>query len=81
MPFFTTPAVREKWGRHRLFSRIGLDRGVTVLKNDGAYTQVSDPDPEDITAADAAYIGGRIYEISEDEADDLTEAGYGDYIS
>lgn len=81
MPTFTTPTTPERLGGDAFFSRIHLDRGVTVLKETGAYREVSDPTPEEVTAADIAYLGGRKYTIDAAEAADLTAAGYGAYIS
>ena len=82
MPTFTTPSVVEKFGEGRLFSRVSLNRRVTVLKDAlGGYTQVSNPDPADIESATIAYLGGRSYTIDSTEAAALTAAGYGAYIT
>lgn len=59
-----------------LFTRMQMERGVTVLKKDGFYTQVRFPSPEEIDAADIAYLGGHIYQITAEEAADLIAAGY-----
>jgi hypothetical protein len=81
VPRFTTPTVKERYGRHRLFSRVSIDVGVTILRITGnQFVQVRDPSPEEITAAEAAYVGGRTYEVSEEEANRLILAGYGDHV-
>lgn len=59
-----------------------LLRGRSVLKaHDGTYTTVDTPTGDQIDAASVAYIGGHIYEISDDEAAALTAAGYGAGVS
>lgn len=65
---------------HPLFGRMRQMDGVTVLKEDGLYRQVQNPTPEEIEAAEAAYVGGHEYVISIEEADALTAAGYGEWI-
>lgn len=75
--YFTTPTISEgPAGEGRLFSRFRLVRGITVLKNDGVYTEVRYPSSEEVQAADIAYIGGYRYEVSALEKADLEAAGY-----
>lgn len=75
--YFTTPTISEgPAGEGRLFSRFRLVRGITVLKNDGVYTEVRYPSTEEVQAADIAYIGGYRYEVSALEKADLEAAGY-----
>lgn len=83
---FSPPTRREHYGtkqRDPLGVRIGYPTGQTVLKQDGFYTTylLNDVSDELIAAADAAYVGGRDYVISTEEAADLTSAGYGSYIT
>lgn len=74
---FTTPTISEgPLGEGRLFSRFRLVRGITVLKNDGEYTEVRYPSSEEVAAADVAYMGGYSYEVSAQEKADLEAAGY-----
>ena len=47
----------------------------------GGYTQVVDADDDDIKFSSAFYMGGRSYVISDAEVTDLTNAGYGAFIS
>jgi len=54
---------------------------VSLLKKDGLYRQVEGPTSEEATAADAYYIGGHIYTVTQGEADDLTDAGYGEWVT
>ena len=84
MPTFTPPhgsygnvepATRlEMW-----FGRI--DRGLTVLKKDGVYTVVDFPYQGDCDDADICYLGGHVYEVSNEEADALTAADLGDGVN
>ena len=80
MPYFTPPTVAraaETAERHPLFSRVKIPRGQSVLKAaSGAYVTVENPTPEQIDAATVAYLGGRTYEVSAEEATALTAAGY-----
>lgn len=75
---FTTPTILEELESdyHPLFSRIKIQKGITVLKIDGEYYEVRHPSAEEVAEADVAYIGGYSYEVEEAEKDDLEEAGY-----
>jgi hypothetical protein len=74
---FTTPTISEgPAGEGPLFGRYRLVRGITVLKIDGEYFQVRFPSSEEVQAADAAYIGGYSYEVSEAEKTQLEAAGF-----
>lgn len=67
---------------HPLFRRVPYYVGITVLKEDGIYRQVRGSyAPEEIDAAEKAYIGGHEYVITQEESDELTGAGYGIYIT
>lgn len=80
--FFTTPTFRERWaGRHGLWSRMYLDRGISVLRFGESYQQIDEPSAEQITAADAAYLGGRTYRVSKVEAGRLRDNGYGQWVT
>lgn len=80
MPHFTPPVVRrpaESTRRDRLFGRLNIPVGITVLKSaTGGYEMVEIPSPEQIDNAAIAYIGGHVYEVSDAEAASLTAAGY-----
>jgi hypothetical protein len=81
MPRFTPPTVNEKWGRHPLFSRISTPVGVTVLRLvANTFVEVRDPTPEELSTALDVYVGGRTHDITEEQANRLTVAGYGAYI-
>ena len=59
---------------------MNVDIGISLLKSGGLYRQVRDPSDEEITAADVAYLGGHVYEITGTESDALIAAGYGSQI-
>lgn len=64
-----------------LFSRYKLRRGITVVKwGDGSYSSLRYPAQTDLEIAVRVYLGGHVYELNASEADELTAAGYGDYI-
>src|SRR5688572_10937548 len=70
------------YNTHPLLRRMPLYVGVTVFKKDGLYREVHGPFlPEDIDDSDITYIGGHEYIITEEEAAELTAAGYGVYIT
>ena len=80
---FTPPSRRrrpELERPHGLWLRIGQESGISVLKFGSSYQQLEDPDPVQITASDAAYLGGRTYRVGSTERDSLVAAGYGPYI-
>ena len=82
MPFFTTPTVRVRNPvGDRLWGRAYLERGVSVLRFGSSYQQISEPESDVIDAADAVFIGGRTYAVSNEEADLLTAAGYGSWVT
>ncbi len=44
--------------------------------HDGTYTTVDTPTTEQVAAAQVAYLGGHLYEVTVTEAAALTAAGY-----
>lgn len=86
MSYVFTPPTRTQRpgyvpGQSRLFARMSLEVGISVLKEGGFYSQVIEPTAERVEAADAAYIGGRSYTIDSTERAALIAAGYGAYIT
>lgn len=57
-------------------TRIKQPTGVSVLKNGGFYTLIHEPSDEEMAGADAVYLGGRDYLVTDAEALLLEEAGY-----
>ena len=83
MPYiFLTPTVEEgPIGGHRLFEFYKQPRGVTIIKYDGEYYEMRYPSEDEFVDADAVYVGGHEYVVSDAEAADLTDAGYGDNLT
>lgn len=82
MPTLNTPKTRDNlWTSDRLFGRYGLDRGVTLAVKGAAVTILQYPLQDDLAAYDKVYMGGHTYTITQAEADTLTAAGYGSYIT
>lgn len=80
--YFTTPT----WHEHRriggrLWQRTYLNTGHTIIRFGTSYIQADHPSTEQMESADALYIGGRTYAISEAEAQLLTGAGYGHWVT
>jgi hypothetical protein len=63
--------TRKLWGH---FAR--HNTGVTLIKNNGVYVEQQYPYHDDLVAADLYYLGGHIYVVDNDEAQDLIDAGY-----
>jgi hypothetical protein len=75
-PFVERPMAPDR-PEHRPFNRVKYRVAVTVLKDGfGNYRSLENPTEDDINNAAAAYLGGRDYEISVDEANALETAGY-----
>lgn len=82
MPTLTTPSVLEAhWSTDRLFSRYSIHRGVTLAVSGETVSAIQYPLQEDLEHYDRVYMGGQIYEITQAEADVLTAAGWGEYIT
>lgn len=77
MYLFEPPVVEEgPAGFGALFSRYRINRGITILKFDGEYYEVRSPSQEEINEAEVAYRGGYQYQVTEEEANNLINAGY-----
>lgn len=64
---FRTPIVEEgPAGGHRLFWFYRLNRGITIVKSGGIYSQIRYPLDEDLADYDEVYRGG--YDHTVDEA-------------
>lgn len=76
------PTVNETpAGFGRLFWRYPIARGNSLLVYGSQVVQIRTPSVQEFQAADYAYSGGHIYEITDTEKNILTAAGYGAYIT
>lgn len=83
MPVFTPPTDNfVQWSDasdDRLYFLQSGPRGRNVFKlNNGSFTEYQPMNQDDIAIT---YHGGHVHTITQDEADDLIAAGYGDYIT
>ena len=58
-----------------------IPRGYSLLVNGTTVTEVQTPYQNDIENADACYMGGHEYILTEAEAQVLIDAGYSDYLT
>lgn len=72
-----TPQVRRSYNLLRHYGSLPRGRNVFRLL-DGTYTE---NEPADMALVATTYYGGHVYDITSDEAADLTAAGYGSYIT
>jgi hypothetical protein len=79
---FTPPTVKETpAGGHTLFERMGINRGISVLRVNGVYSSYRYPSQTQTLEADEVYLGGHVYDIDDQTRTRLIAAGYGDYIT
>jgi hypothetical protein len=63
---FTTPVVKEgPSGGHRLFEFYKIDRGITIVRQDGVYYQARYLVDGDLADFQEVYLGGRNHVVSE----------------
>ena len=79
---FTPPTVKETpAGGHTLFERLGIERGISVLRVNGVYSSFRYPRQTETDEASEVYLGGHVYDIDDQTRTRLIAAGYGDYIA
>jgi hypothetical protein len=83
MPYnFTPPKVPHGTiGIERLFQFYEAEVGVDVLRYGNEFVEVLYPNEDDMALADKVYRAGAITVVSDEEAADLIEAGYEDYLT
>ncbi len=75
---FKTPTVREgPAGRHRLFYFYKLDRGISIAKSGGTYSQVRYVVDEDVADYQEFYRGGYNHTVNEATRAALIAGGVG----
>jgi hypothetical protein len=79
---FVTPTLEiGPAGGHRLFEFYTLDVGITIVKFNGEYQEFVYTDEDFLSACDKVYRGGYEYEVSDEDAQELIDAGYEDYLT
>ena len=76
--YYLTPPVVEYGpaGGGRLFIRYRLNRGESLMRNNGVWTQTAFPTEDVIKAAELFYLGGRDYEIPQSVYTELINQGF-----
>lgn len=75
---FKTPVVAEgPAGKHRLFHFYKLDRGVTIVKSGGVYSQTRYPTDESLSSYQEVYLGGRNHIVNDTTKAALIAANIG----
>ena len=75
---FKTPVVQEgPAGGHRLFYFYKLNKGITIVKSGGTYSQIRYPLDEDLANYDVVYRGGYEYVVDEAAKAELIAGGVG----
>lgn len=77
--YYLTPPTEEYGpaGGGRLFIRYRLTRGISLMRNNGVWSETRFPTEDVIAAAELFYLGGHEYEISQGVYTELVNAGYG----
>jgi hypothetical protein len=58
-----------------------IPRGYSLLVNGTTVTKIQTPSQDQLAAASYYFLGGHEYTVSQAQADVLTNAGYGDYLT
>jgi hypothetical protein len=58
-----------------------VPRGVSLIINGTSVTENRTPSQDDLANADAYYLGGHAYTLTDEEAQILIDAGYSDYLT
>ena len=58
-----------------------VPRGMSLLVNGTTVTEIQTPYQDDIANADAAYLGGHEYILTDAQAQILIDAGYSSYLT
>jgi hypothetical protein len=58
-----------------------VPRGVSLIINGTTVTENRTPSQDDLADADAYYLGGHAYTLTDQEAQILIDAGYSDYLT
>lgn len=76
------PSVQETpAGQNILHARYGVHRGISIIQRaDGSIYSTRYPALTDLEAASRYWLGGYAHAITAEEAEALTEAGFGSYI-
>lgn len=77
---FRLPYTEGERAKHRFFRRISVHRGLSLLRIGGTFRLIPEPTYDDFASADVIYLGGYDYWVTDEQAQDLGDAGYDGYI-
>lgn len=80
MPVFRGPTYKRRLGRRYELWWASEDVGKTVVKKNGVWSTIAVPNQDYLNQCERYLRGGFEEIITEAEATELTEAGFGDYI-
>lgn len=80
MPIFRGPTFVYKLRRPNDLWFVSYPIGKTVVKSNGTWTTIVSPQDSSLSGYDRVLRGGYDNVITQQEATELTAAGYGDYI-
>lgn len=67
-------------GRNILHYRYGIDRGISLVKKSGVWSEVRYPAQTELEEAQKYYLGGHRHYLTPEEATDLIDQGFGDLL-
>lgn len=77
---FRGPSMRIKLGMQHDLWFVSYPWGKTVVKDNGTWKTIVSPQDSSLATYERVLPGGYENPITDEEAEELTEAGYGDYI-
>ena len=80
--YYVIPPVVEYGpaGGGRLFIRYRLNRGESLMRNNGVWSQTAFPTEDVMKAADIFYLGGREYVTTQEIYNELIAQGFGNCV-
>lgn len=83
MPYrFTPPTTTFRAGTDSLWGRVKNARGRAVVLYDSGRVSVADEAPsQSESGVVSVWPGGRTYDVTDEQATILAEAGYGSFLS
>lgn len=80
MPKFNNPTYQYKLGRDEELWWVGYPVAKDVAKKNGVWKTYLSMTPEFVATCEVVLRGGFLNEISEELADELVAAGYGEFV-
>lgn len=74
------PTTEQVYTNILPFARFGIDTGQTIILKNGVITVTDYPYQDELDDADAYYLGGHVYSLTQAEAQALIAAGGSQYV-